>query len=142
MWDLPGPGLEPVFPALAGRFLTTAPPGKPLNLPLCVFKPRRCIQPTVILIMSFRFLCLQFYPPLLTDILPSNTSDHVPLMIERSLVAPYLQFLNMAQKTFHDWLLTFFCASSHFPVSLYTLVKLNTLPFHISVPLNKLIPPP
>ena len=28
MWDLPGPGLEPVFPALAGRFLTTAPPGK------------------------------------------------------------------------------------------------------------------
>ena len=30
MWDLPGPGLEPVFPALAGRFLTTVPPGKPL----------------------------------------------------------------------------------------------------------------
>ena len=30
MWDLPGPGLEPVSPALAGRFLTTAPPGKPL----------------------------------------------------------------------------------------------------------------
>ena len=28
MWDLPGPGLEPVFPALAGGFLTTAPPGK------------------------------------------------------------------------------------------------------------------
>ena len=26
---LPGPGLEPVFPALAGGFLTTAPPGKP-----------------------------------------------------------------------------------------------------------------
>ena len=29
MWDLPGPGLEPVSPALAGRFLTTAPPAKP-----------------------------------------------------------------------------------------------------------------
>ena len=29
-WDLPRPGLEPVSPALAGRFLTTAPPGKPL----------------------------------------------------------------------------------------------------------------
>ena len=28
MWDLPGPGLEPVYPALAGGFLTTAPPGK------------------------------------------------------------------------------------------------------------------
>ena len=29
MWDLPGPGLELVSPALAGRFLTTAPPGQP-----------------------------------------------------------------------------------------------------------------
>ena len=29
MWDLPRPGLEPMFPALAGRFSTTAPPGKP-----------------------------------------------------------------------------------------------------------------
>ena len=28
MWDLPGPGLEPVSPVLAGGFLTTAPPGK------------------------------------------------------------------------------------------------------------------
>ena len=28
MWDLPGPGIEPVFPALAGRFLITVPPGK------------------------------------------------------------------------------------------------------------------
>ena len=32
MWDLPGPGLEPVSPALAGRFSTTEPPGKPLDI--------------------------------------------------------------------------------------------------------------
>ena len=32
MWDLPGPGLKPVSPALAGRFLTTAPPGKSQSL--------------------------------------------------------------------------------------------------------------
>ena len=31
MWDLPRPGLEPVSPALAGGFLTTAPPGKSLK---------------------------------------------------------------------------------------------------------------
>ena len=30
MWDLPGPGLEPVSHALAGGFLTTASPGKSL----------------------------------------------------------------------------------------------------------------
>ena len=29
MCDLPRPGLEPVSPALAGRFSTTVPPGKP-----------------------------------------------------------------------------------------------------------------
>ena len=29
MWDLPRPGLEPVSPALAGRFSSTEPPRKP-----------------------------------------------------------------------------------------------------------------
>ena len=29
MWNIPGPGLEPVSPALAGGFLTTVPAGKP-----------------------------------------------------------------------------------------------------------------
>ena len=28
MWDLPGPDIEDVSPALAGRFLSTVPPGK------------------------------------------------------------------------------------------------------------------
>ena len=30
MWDLPRPGIKPMCPALAGRFLTTRPPGKSL----------------------------------------------------------------------------------------------------------------
>ena len=28
MWDLLGPGTEPVFPIWVGRFLSTVPPGK------------------------------------------------------------------------------------------------------------------
>ena len=28
MWDLPGPGIKPVSPELAGGFVTTVPPGK------------------------------------------------------------------------------------------------------------------
>ena len=36
MWDLPGPGLEPVSPAFAGRFSTAVPPGKPCRLILTV----------------------------------------------------------------------------------------------------------
>ena len=38
MWDLPRPGLEPVSPALSGRFSTTAPPGKPVVQVLCEHK--------------------------------------------------------------------------------------------------------
>ena len=28
MWNLPGPGIKPMCPALEGRFLTTGSPGK------------------------------------------------------------------------------------------------------------------
>ena len=38
MWDLPRPGLKPVCPALAGRFSTTVPPGKPLYPSFSVVK--------------------------------------------------------------------------------------------------------
>ena len=37
MWDLPGPGLEPMSLALAGGFLTTAPPGKSLHSYLFIY---------------------------------------------------------------------------------------------------------
>ena len=47
MWDLPGPGIEPLSPALAGGFLTTVPPvksplwafNKIMRLPLTYTKP-------------------------------------------------------------------------------------------------------
>ena len=32
MWDLPEPGIKPMYPALTGRFLTTRPPGKFMKL--------------------------------------------------------------------------------------------------------------
>ena len=40
MWDLPGPGIKPVSPELAGGFLTTASPGKSLSTVflMCLFK--------------------------------------------------------------------------------------------------------
>ena len=31
MWDLPGSGMEPMSPELAGGFPTTRPPGKPMR---------------------------------------------------------------------------------------------------------------
>ena len=41
MWDPPRPGLKPVSPALASRFSTTAPPGKP---PLIHFEFIFCVS--------------------------------------------------------------------------------------------------
>ena len=48
MWDPPRAGLEPVSPALAGRFSTTAPPGKPGKMVLKSFSTRNetdCFHP-------------------------------------------------------------------------------------------------
>ena len=46
MWDLPGPGLEPVSPALAGRLLTIVPPGKsPVNVFFCSLVAQKINNP-------------------------------------------------------------------------------------------------
>ena len=87
MWDLPRPGLEPVSPALAGGFLTTAPPGKPqpalfkkswfvtlaifcgVNIPIVVnLKPPTCQQSTLnaeLETESHHWLWASFNTPLL-----------------------------------------------------------------------------
>ena len=44
IWDLLRPGLEPVPPALAGRFSTTAPPGKPQIVVLFAREPYKEIN--------------------------------------------------------------------------------------------------
>ena len=46
MWDLPGPELEPVSPALAGGFLTTAPPGKSPPIFFLSFSDDPAVQPS------------------------------------------------------------------------------------------------
>ena len=64
MWDLPRPGLEPVSSALAGGFLTTAPPGKSLSCILVLF--------------SLSFLCL-------VGLCLSHTCTRVKLWVMLSL---------------------------------------------------------
>ena len=59
MWDLPGPGLEPMFPALAGRFLTTAPPGK---------SPHFLDNNDSTLLRTLSCACVQFILWFLTDL--------------------------------------------------------------------------
>ena len=50
MWDLPGLGLEPVSPALAGGFLSPAPPGKPYYDVLRSIRVGVCISSSLLTI--------------------------------------------------------------------------------------------
>ena len=53
MWNLSRAGTEPVSPALAGRFLTTGPPGKPL------FSTLKILFYHVIILSSLLFIFLR-----------------------------------------------------------------------------------
>ena len=78
MWDLPGPELEPVSPALAGGFLTTAPPGKPLFLFLqlvCEFE----VFSKEKVILKFLSQSLNNYPTLVS-IRNSHAWKYIPLI--------------------------------------------------------------
>ena len=63
MWDISGPGLERVSPALAGRVLTTAPPGKP---PFVFYTKQIILQ---------RMLILGFPGGAVVENLPANAGD-------------------------------------------------------------------
>ena len=76
MWDLPGPGLEPVPPALAGGFLTTVPPGKP---PSFLFKKTIFFQAVLGLQQTFvcRFLHGYKFPTFLDRYQRLWLQDHM-----------------------------------------------------------------
>ena len=84
MWDPPGPGIEPVSPALAGRLLTTGPPGKPSQPHLIRmfnhsfterFFDSYTPQSTVFFLFigcTFSFFFSAFFPPNIVIILKSH----------------------------------------------------------------------
>ena len=70
MWDFPAPGFEPVTPALAARFFTNEPQGKPeelllydhKNLTVFLYFLRQLICSCFQLnIVTFKFYYLQHY---------------------------------------------------------------------------------
>ena len=78
MWDLPGPGLEPVCPALAGGFLTTAPPGKSQPIGFLV---ACCLVSMLVLLWTcvYKFWFEQLFPVLLGLHLWVKLLDHVEI---------------------------------------------------------------
>ena len=60
IWDLPGPGLEPMSPALAGGFLTTTPPGKSLSFWMVFFEAQKFTNFMKSNLSSFSFVTCAF----------------------------------------------------------------------------------
>ena len=65
MWDPPRPGLEPVSPALAGRFSTTAPPGKS-HEPFLNRLPGKWWE-VVVFVSNYIFLLGRIYLPVMNS---------------------------------------------------------------------------
>ena len=55
--DLPGPGIEPMSPALGGRFFTTEPPGKPLVPPRA--RNKQTFKNNICLTVEYITFCLK-----------------------------------------------------------------------------------
>jgi len=64
MWDPPGSGIEPTSPALAGRFFTTEPPGKPLYVfNVCIEKGlKNYIYPKLLAVPAQKRKGIVFFP--------------------------------------------------------------------------------
>ena len=62
MWDPPGPGLEPVSPALAGGFLITVPPGKSQRFCFLNAKVFNLDNVLLVIIKGNLFICWPHYP--------------------------------------------------------------------------------
>ena len=59
--DLPGPGIEPVSPVLAGSFVTAEPPRKELFISAEVHLSLQVVVPWVIDSSNFLLICFAYY---------------------------------------------------------------------------------
>ena len=74
--DLPDPGIEPTFPALAGELFTTEPPGKPSQ------SQASCKN-------QFKLLCLQYISINFNHLLWHNSLATYHFGIQNLLVLQY-----------------------------------------------------
>ena len=108
MWDLPRPGLEPVSPALAGGFLTTVPPGKPLDgvsLAHFIDETAKAKEGSVVRPEVTKLASLEKGPQ--DQILTLHVSAFSPLSAIRSCLAslamPYSVTLSHPVRVFQPW---------------------------------------
>ena len=100
MWDLPRPGIVPMSPALAGRFLTTGPQGHPRLTPFNSDSPATQAEVVFCHLTPFKFFAWHVFAIgyFLVHLYSLFSSlEHSPQKNGDSvLCAPSLQFLEGA----------------------------------------------
>ena len=135
MWDLPGPGVEPVFPALAGGFLTTAPPGKPFSLFCFVFFVLFCFK-LGCLSLSLSYLCILDNSPLsdkcFANIYSQSMTCLFILLIVSFTEQKFLIIIKSNINFFLSWIMflvlylkTYCQTQSHLDYLLYFLLEIS-----------------
>ena len=109
-WDLPGPGIEPVSPALASRFLTTGPQGKshPHFVTATVSShptsnlPANPIGSTINMYSeSFHFSPLPSRPPSPNPTISSlDHHNRLPPDLPATILAPFSSWSDLAKMKF------------------------------------------
>ena len=109
MWDLPRPGLKPVSPALAGRFSTTAPPGKPypftfniaMSLHLEWISYRQHVIRSCFFIQSDNFcLLIEMFRPFMLNIIINMVAFNLPSFYLFSICLSFLFTLSSLRPLF------------------------------------------
>ena len=114
MWDLPRPGLEPASPALAGRFSTSAPPGKPTSVKfnykcLKVDQKEKDALKVNKRIMIFNFYCTEQY----------RSGSYIVLPVTSVLTFRSLYILRLETRFFSIWIFKW----SFFPYIINTVIN-------------------
>ena len=84
-----GPGIKPMFPALAGGFLTTGPPGKSQE---CLLNVQLAFSPTKMMVWLLKFFLLSLAPSLASTLawlrIPPKSQRISPNDMEEGLEKP------------------------------------------------------
>ena len=101
MWNLPGPGIEPVSPAMAGGFLTTALPGKSLLSQSYLSSSQTPSTGSPNLFLGFiKLLCLHAFCLKLFGLAVCSAQSVLPPTFCRVMTSSFFYFsLNVTQKS-------------------------------------------
>ena len=114
MWDLPGPGIEPVSPTLAGRYLTIAPQGKSPFLQILIASGIQTLQCLCFFFWPCQMACRILIPqPGIEPMLPAVEAQSPNHWTTREVPCLYILNRLLSRTDLENCLSYFLCLTSH-----------------------------